>query len=294
MDQLAENERAVIGGNEPPDYGQMAFDEMSEKYRGHERVISELLAEARTAPTEVNDEDTAGILTKLIKRGRDIDKQLESHREAEKEPHLRKEQGVDKYFFSWREKLARRKKTDKPGLIDILYARVDDYNQRKLRAELERRDAEAREAARIEREATAKRLAEEQAARDRLAAAERARKQENIDAHQTAAADHAAAAQDAKRIEDEARVSLHDAEAAAAAKPADMVRARVSDDTILTGKKENYCDVIDVDKLDKDTLWAFVDDAAKVKACKQWAQVTQYKRQMPGANIGQRMKTVIR
>lgn len=281
------------GHNKAPDYGTIAAQEMTEKYSKLAKTIQELLAEAAALPKEVNDDETMGLYAKLVKRFRDISGQLEEHHGVEKEPYLRGGQAIDRYFFGWLEKVARRKKTDKAGAADILQARVDDYMQRKAAAERARRDEELRKAQEVERQATAKRLADEQAARDRLAAAERAKKPENVEAHRDAAADHAAAAIESKADETVARSTLADAAEAAGAKTADMVRTRVSDDTQVTMQQVSYCEVTDVDKLDAVALWPFIKDDAKIAACKAWAKTTGHKRKMAGAEIGFRDKTRI-
>lgn len=300
--QDAEN-REAIGGNNPPDWGKIVADEMAEKYAGEFKEVADLLGEAVVLigskerglpPQHVTDDDSMGIFAKIAKRLRDANSRLESHRVKEAEKYLRGKQAVDRTFFGWMEKCTRQKKTDPSGAADILLARVDDYMQRKLAAEEARRAEEARKAREEEDRLTRERLAQEEAARQSLAAAERARKPENVEGHQAAAADAAAAAIETRAQENVARERTVETTHAAAAKPADLVGTRVSDNTKVTMARENYCDVTDVALLDRDQLWAFVKDDAKIAAAKDWAKVTQYKRQMPGASIGSRPKTVIR
>lgn len=299
----AENPRAIVGGNAPPDHGALAAERMNEEYGDLKKTVDELLAEAlpligskekNIAPVYVTDDATMGDFAKLVKRLRDVAVQLASHHKREKEPYLRAGQAVDRFFFGLHELCTRRNRTDKPGAADILQARIDDFMQRKLAQEQARRNEEARLAREEEDRLTRKRLADEEAARQALAASERARKTENVEAHQAKAADHAASAASSKAEENIARERAVETANAAAAKPADLVGTRVSDDVKVTMARENYAEVDDVAKLSMADLWPFVDDDAKVKALKAWAKVTQYKRQMEGARIGSRPKTVIR
>lgn len=288
------NQAAVVGHNEPPDHGKMAHERMLEEYGGVTVAVEKLLAEAREAPKTVNDDETAGQLAKLVKRLRDVAAQCGAYHKKEKEPYLRAGQAVDRYFFGLIEKCARRQRTDKPGAADILQARIDEFMQRKLAEERRQREEEARKAREAEEEATRKRLAEQAAADAARLAADRARKPENIEAHTERAEQHQTAADTARLEENTLRDRTMETAQAAAAKPSAMVGRRVSDDVKLTMRTEAYCEVTDVEQLDKDVLWAFVDDAAKVKACKSWAKTTGHKRQMAGATIGHREVAVVR
>lgn len=297
------NEEAVQGHNAPPDHGKIAADRMNEEYAKERKAVDDLLGEAlhligskdKNIPAVyVEDDETMGRFATLVKRLRDTSAQLLSHHKKEKEPYYRAGQAVDRFFFGLAELCTRRNKTDAAGAADILQARVDDFMQKKLAAE-EARRAEARRLAQAEEDRlTRLRLAQEQAARDALLKAERAKKPENIEAHQTTAADNAAKAIETRGAENVARDKTVEATQAAAAKPADLVGTRVSNDTKVTMARENYCEVEDVSLLEGATLWDFVRDDAKIQAVKDWAKITQYKRPMPGAKIGSRPKTVIR
>jgi hypothetical protein len=45
--------------------------------------------------------------------------------------------------------------------------------------------------------------------------------------------------------------------------------------------------------LDRDALWPFIDEKALAKALLSWAKISQFKRGMPGANVGFRDETVV-
>jgi hypothetical protein len=255
--------------------------------------VTALLNRARELPPEVNSDEEMAPQQALRKEMLDLDKALESTRETEKAPHLRRAETTDAFFFSERERLARRVKTGKAGAADILYARCDNWMQRKLAAEEARRREELRLAQLAEDEARRKREAEAQAAAEAAAAAARARKPENIAAHQDAAADHAVAAEVAKVDEMIAGDKLRDAEVQAAARPADMVRTR-TETGMATMAKEAFAEVLDKTKLDKEALWPFINEEEIRKALRAWARTTSFKAQMAGAAIGHRPKTNLR
>lgn len=288
------NERAVAGDNAAPNHAQLVAEQLERDYQESAQTVAGLLEEARQCPTVVNDDETMGVLSGIVKRLRDATARLAAFHEKEKAPHLRAGQAVDKFFFGLIEKCQRRNKTDKPGAADILVARVNDYNQRKLDEERRVREEAARKAREDEQRLAAERDAAEKVVREREAAAARARNADNIKAHEDAAKAAAVTAADAAAKQEAARDQRQEAEASAAAKPGDMVRARVSDDTTVTMAKEGFAEVTDIDKLDMAALWPFVKDDHKAMALRAWAKVTQYKREMPGAAVGLRNKTVIR
>jgi hypothetical protein len=115
-------------------------------------LLTRLLAEAREMPVTVNDDSGALLLGALIKRMRDVDSRIESVRGLEKEPYLRGGNAVDAFFNAWRDKIGRRNKNDrsakpaKPGATDVLQARINDYQNRKIAEENARQEAARREA----------------------------------------------------------------------------------------------------------------------------------------------------
>jgi len=267
---------------------------LEEEYRTLSPVISALLDRARGVPQTIDDDAVMGDAAKIIKELRDEAAKAEAFRVKEKEPYLRGEQAVDNFFFPLIEKCKRRDRKQRPGAADILQSRVDDYQQRKLAEEQRKRD----EAARIAREEAERRQREEDAARKKAeeerAAAERARKPENI-AAKTAIAD--ASAETAAHAKTEATLATQRAEEAhvdTLARPADMVRTRVEQGPTVTMARENYAVIEDETKLDMAKLWPFISLDAKEKALRAWAKTTGYTQQMPGATIGTRPKSVVR
>jgi hypothetical protein len=297
-------ERLGIGHNQPtnlpsliaeaPDLPADVLVFLGDNFARIPRELDALLERARAVPATIDDDESMGVAAKLVKEFRDLTKEIESHHASAKAPYFRSSQTVDNFFFSLWDKAVRRIRTNKPGAADILNARIDDYNQRKLRTEQERRRQEEE---RTRREAEAKRREEEETRRkaeeDRLAA-ERARNPEKI-AEKTAAAAESQQAASAATVE--ADLATDKAQAARVdtfAKPADMVRTRVEEGPTVTMATEAYAVVTDHDALDLVKLRPFIPHDALEKALRAWAKTTNFNVQMPGAEIGRRPKTVVR
>lgn len=289
------NEGPGIGHNDPGAGGaaERVTEQLNENYGELLRNVDALLEEARQAPKEINSDEEMTPVVGLVKRLRDAAKRCEAHHDAEKAPHLRAGEAVDGFFFKVWEKLARRNKAAKPGAADVLTARVHDYQERKLAAEKAKRERERIEAERRERAAReeAERLQRE--AEEKRLAAERARKAEKIEEKTTAA-------QIAEGKADLAGVNAmiagdaaRQAEVAAKAKPADLVRTRTAEG-MATMPQEAYAEVDDYDKLDKAKLWPFINRGEIDKALRAWARTTGHKVEMDGARIGHRNRTNIR
>lgn len=288
-----DNPRAVPGGNLPPNDAQLVTDQMARDYAALVDTVDALLEKAKGAPEKIESDDEMAPVVGLIKELRDADKRLESHREAEKLPHLRRSNAIDGFFFAIRDLLGRRVKTAKMGAIDILQARVHDWQTRKLLAEQQRRAREAAEAAERERVAREAQDRADREAEEARLAAERARKPETIEA-KTAVAQEAAVVADAAQVE---TLIAGDAAAAASlatfAKPADLVRTR-TDEGMATMAREAYAEVTDFDKLDRAKLWPFIRREEIEKALRAWAKTGGHRETMEGASIGHRQKTVVR
>lgn len=288
------NTTPSIGHNIAPDYAEDVARRLQGDYAALVDGSADLIAEARTLPPVINNDAELTPHATLIERMRDTASRIEAFRVVEKEPHLRAEQAVDQFFFGLFEKLSRRRKTDKPGVADILQARVNDYMNRKLeeerrvRAEAERKARE--EADRIAREqAEARRKAEEAAA-----AAARARKQENVDAHEKVALEEAAKAAQLKAEQARAAQLADDARIDQLAKPADMVRTRLDNGPMVTMRQVPVVVIDDVSKLDMAALWPHLKEEAILQALKSWAKVTSHKKQMAGATIKMVDEAVVR
>jgi hypothetical protein len=288
---ITDNPRAVVGDNRAPDYAQRVTNELREQYRETERRVELLVSRANGLP-DIVDDASMGPWAQLIKEARDEAKRLDALREAEKQPHLRASQAVDGFFFPLYEQLVRKNRMSKPGLADVLQRGLDDYNQRKLHAELERRRQAAEVAAREERERLAEQDRLRREAEDARLRAERARK--DITGKEAIAGEAETAAAVAQSAAEQASVAAEDARIATLAKPADIVRTRVEEGPVVTMAAEPFAVVEDYAALDKNALWPFVTRNAIEQALRAWARTTNYGTQMPGARVGRRPKTVVR
>lgn len=288
------NPEAVPGHNDAPDFAQMETERLSRDYAELLDTASTLLAEAAALPERVEDDAMALTFGAVVKRIRDLDKRMESHREAEKAPHLRASNAIDQFFFHERDRLGRRAPRDRPGAADILNARIGDHQQRKLAAERERLRLEAEERARVAREAAAEQRRRDDEARQARDAAERARTERTRHERQQEATQ---AAQVASAAAVEAQVTAGAATTARVdtlAKAADLVRTRGGEGVTLTMATEAYAIVTDPAALNKEKLWAFITLDAKEKALRAWAKTTGHTEQMTGAEIGHRPRSVVR
>lgn len=295
------NPRAVPGSNQAPDYAQQVTDRIAAEYAEIDTTLTRLLDEARTMPATVENDDQALLLGALIKRMRDVDARIESIRTLEGEPYLRGKNAVDSFFFAWRDKIGRRNKNDrsaKPGATDVLQARINDYQNRKIAEENARREGEARETARIAREAQEKAAREAREAEEARLKAERARKVETRAATNEAAEAQERAADVAQQNAARAAELAEEARLASLARPADIARVRGNDSTgagvTLTVAKENYAMLIDRTKVDMEALRPYFTDVEIEKALRGWAKATSFRATMPGAEIGSRHKGVTR
>lgn len=300
-----QNPRESIGANFPPEalaraisveanFPPLVLAFLEDEYANVPTRVTELLDQARALPTTVDDDDVMGRYAKLIKELRDEAGKIEAFRVKETEPYLRGKQAVDNFFFTQAEKCQRRDRKAKLGALDVLQARLDDYNQRKLAAEQERRRQEELKA---RREADARAAVEEAARRkaeeDRLAA-DRARKPETTAVKTTIANQSEQAAATALAESALAASKAEQAHIETLARPADMVRTRVEEGPTVTMATEPYAVVEDETKLDMAKLWPFIALDAKEKAVRAWAKTTGHNQQMAGAKIGRRPKTVVR
>lgn len=299
----ATNPREAIGGNKPPLARMIVAEEnlaatvqafLDDEYAQVPTTVSALLDEARELPKVIADDAEMGIFARLIKRLRDEAAKIEAFRVKEKEPYYRGAQAVDAFFMALKEKCVRKDSKAKPGAADVLQARLDAYNQRKLQEEQERRRAEA---LRLAAEAEARRQEEEEARqkaeRDRLAA-DRARAPLAVEVKTGIAEDSEQAASVAKVDATLAALAAEGAHVATLAKPADMVRTRVDQGPTVTMATEAYAAIEDEALLDRDALWPFIALEAKEKALRAWAKTTGHNVKMAGAAIGRRPKTVVR
>lgn len=284
-----------IGDNAPfrPDPEQIA-EWLKAEYGELVGDVDGLRQRAVDLPSDVTCEDDVKQYGALVKELRDIKKRIEDHHGHEKAPYLRTGQVVDQFFFTQWSRIEKRNKADKPGIIDVLIARVDAYNQKRLAVEKAAREADERKAREEEAKIRAAAEEAERVAREAAAKAARARNAENIRTAQAAAE---AAQRDADRLraeQDAARAARIDAQGAAAAKPADMVRERHEGGIINSMKQVGYAKVLDRYKLDWQKLAPFFNEDHLNATLNAWAKTMKYTVPMAGAEIGMKDKTDLR
>lgn len=280
------NALAERGHNQPPDFAKEVTDRMAKDYAEMANTATALLGRAREMPEIVHGEAQLRVFSDMIVDMRDTIARAESTRKAEKEPYFRAGQAVDGFFNSLAERLDKGMK--------VLAKRVNDYQQRKLAEERERRRLEAEATARAERIA---RESAEQAAREaeeKRLAADRARKPEIAELKDAAAAEAEALAGAAIAA---AKVASDQAEAAHIStlqKPSEVARSRFDEGRLVTMRQVGYTEILDKMALDKEKLWPFLKDADVLKALNGWAKTVSYKQKMDGAIVEMRDETVIR
>ncbi len=291
---IPENPRAVIGDNAAPDYAKIEVDRLADEYAQMSRDVTAFLDEARAVPAKIENDEVKGIVTSLIKRGRDMARKLNGFHEVEKQPHFRRGQGADQFFFGLEDKIAKRNKNANNGATDILQARLTDYDNRVLAAEQERRRLEAEQAAREEAGRLAAAREAERVAEEARQTAERARAPEKIEEKTVIAAQAEQVASTAKVEAVVAAGRAEDAHIATLAKPADIMRRRGDDGTLSTMGQETYAEMFDRTKLDFTKLGPYFAIAAVEVALRAWAKSTDYRTPMDGASIGRRNKSIVR
>jgi hypothetical protein len=300
------NPRAVSGDNtNAPDYALQESQRLRIDYALLETTVTELETEAQAIllgpdgepikpGTVIQDNDGKGKVTSMIKRIRDAATRANSFRESEKQPHFRRGQGVDMFFFGLIDRLSKRDKKNRDGVGDALQRELNEYDNRLLLEEQARRRAAA-EAAQRE----ADRLAAEERDKARIAeearlAAERARKPETTAAKEAIANTAEVVATEAAIAATLATNKAEDLHVQTLARPADIMRNRGVDGTLSTMAREGYAEIEDDTKLDMAKLWPFISLDAKEKALRQWAKSVGYRQEMAGAVVGFRNKSVVR
>lgn len=290
-----------IGDNVDIDQGQIVTDRLGLDYAQQKKTLDELLAEAAKRTVKVSSDDMAVERGSLIKRFGDLDKRLESHREAEKNPYWRACNAVDNFFFAMRDIIGKRDKKNraaKPGITDIMQGEIDEWQNFKIAEENARLAREKAEADRIAREQEEARRKAEAAAAEAAAATARARSEATRKARQAeedAAHEKAALA---KAQADLAEQQAEEARLATLVKPADLVRVRGSDNrgggVLLTTAREPYAVLTNRTLVNMEALRPYFTDAEIEKALRGWAKATNHQVQMAGAEIGHRNKGVTR
>jgi hypothetical protein len=256
--------------------------------------VSNLIERFRALPKVINDEATLNKYGPPISEANELVKRLKAFHEAEKAPFLGGGRGVDNVFFGEWDRLSRRKEGNAAGAVNIAQARVDDYAQRLLEAEQAKRAEEARQAFEKQRKLDEEAAELRRVADDLAAAAARARKPENIEAHREAAAQYADAAAQTEFHADRAAELAEDARIDTLAKPADMVRTRLTSGSMLGMRSEPSVVITNVKLLNKEDLWPFLKEEHILMALKSYAKTKNYDVEMEGAVIGKRNKGSLR
>ena len=305
----------AIGHNMPPlpalisdaaekqDFAQIVTEWLNDRFGSAPKMVADLLEECadlvRDKVTgelvEIADDEMKGKVTSLIKRIRDEAKKLEGIHDKEKIPYYRGGQAIDQTFFGLIDKLTRRDKKNRAGAADILNDMLTAYDSKVLAAKQAELRRQAEEKARLEREAREREAAEARKAEEMRLAAERARKPEIVEEKREVAAQQEVVSSVAKAEVQVAAAEAEGAHVAALAKPADLMRTRNETTGVLsTMQTEPYAVVEDANALDPVSLWPFVTLAAKEAALRGWAKTNGYTKQMAGAKVGRRPKSVVR
>jgi hypothetical protein len=281
---------SLVNTNEQPDYAGEVFSRLSNDYAHLLASVADVLNRLRALPATINDEYDLSQYAVIITEGRDLRKRLEVYHDAEKAPYLRGGQGCDQFFFGNIDKLGKRSPRNPAGGLDIADARVDDFMQRKLRAEQEKRAAAEREERRRAEEIRLREEAARRAEIEALAKAARARNADNIAAHQQVAAEQARIADEQRRARELADQQAEDARIDTLAPAADMTRTRLDSGALATMGEIPFVQITDVTKLDMAAIWPHLKEEHILMALKAWAKTKSHKTPMAGAIIEMRNK----
>lgn len=294
MNQPATNPRESIGGNQSTDFAQDEMNRLEMDYHQAIADVTALLDAAREMPKDVISDEDVGKISDLAVKIKDCRVRLNGYREVEKQPHLRRGEGVDQFFFTQISKLAKRNKGDINGALDVLTARVNAYQTKKAEDERRIRLEDEERQRKLAVEAERVRVENERKQREAEEAAERARKPEKKAELQQQAQEHRVNAEVAKVTADAAQSNLSDAKVASQAKPADIVRSRSDGGTLATMRQVPFVEIVDASKLDREKLWPFIKEEHLLLALKAWGRVTGHKQKMEGAVVEMRNDTVFR
>jgi hypothetical protein len=290
------NPRAAIGGNTPDaiDYAKEESERLQRDYAALALTVEELTAQAEEIPEEIPGPEVKEQVVDLIKSIRDAKTRIEGLHDLEKQPFLRRGQGVDQFFFGLWDRLLKRDKKNWNGIGDTLGAKLTAYDVRILAEENERRRKAAEEAARVERERLAAVAKAEREAEEARIAAERARTPHTAEAKEEIAEQKEGAASEARIKAAVASAKAEETYVQTLARPADVMRTRTSSGTLGTMQEETFSEIEDQSKLDMVKLWPFIKFDAKQSALNSWARGTDFREQMAGAKIGRRPKSRVR
>jgi len=233
-------------------------DEMTMRFGDMSLSADNLLTSASALPAKITNKAELGDVSRVILDIRTLAKRAESTRESEKAPYWRAGLAVDAFFKEIGVRL------DKTAIL--LNRRVNDYQQAQLAAERAAREAERIETARVAEEARLK--------------AERARTEAN-----KAAREVEAAVADRRASE---------AQEAAEATPAGMVRERFADGPLVTMATVKFVEIEDIALIPLEQLRPYLKPSDIEAAVKRWAVNTEYRGTLPGVKYGTREESVVR
>lgn len=271
-----------IGHNEP-DLAVRVGEDLQESYKALQKDAADALKRAEAVPEVIENEDQLEQVNTVVVELRDLWKRAEADREKEKAPFWRAGQAVDGYFNEIKTRLAQ--------IGDLIGKRGHAYNQKKIAEARAKAIAEQRE-----REAEAQRLRDAEEAKRKAAieaeqAAERARKAENIAAHQEVAAEHNAEADQLAQDARIANIAASEAAVQANVKSADLVRTQFASGRMTTARQVGYVEIVDIAKLDLEKLRPYFKEEHVLAALKAFAKITNHQRPMDGAIIEMRDAT---
>jgi len=194
------SDRDRVGGNYPPP-SETLVEQLARDYEAVDKTVDALAARANGAPAAITNDNEHKIVAELVRDVAGSLKNIESQRVAEKAPFMSAERAVDGFFKKFETRLEKVKLA--------MNKRIKDFLDAKAAAERRAREEEAR----VAREAQERAFKEAQAA-------EAAKNEPGVNAALTSAA----------RAEDRAA----EADAAAAAKPAELARTRTDTGVLST------------------------------------------------------------
>lgn len=257
------SEVAVVLSNNPPDDLTILRERLEDEAASLIERRDELLGSVERCPSDIQDEETAGKVSDLVKLISALHKNSEATRGARKEPFLASGRLVDSFYKKITDPLT----AGKQKIEGYLTA----YQRRKAEAERKRREEEARRQA---EEA-------ERAAQEAVRRAEALAHVEDLDV--------------AIEAEEAAKQAQADAEAArkaAEAKPAELSRTRGDFGSVASLR--TYWDFADLDRkaLDLEMLRPHLPQDALEKAIRSFIKAGG--RQLGGVKIFENTHAVVR
>ncbi|MDR6431256.1 hypothetical protein [Brucella pseudogrignonensis] len=175
------NERAVIGGNNPP-----IKEALADQYKELVSLIDPIAERANAHPRKIESDDDLGPLGEIVLDAKALSKRIEAARKTEKDPFVKGGKEVDQFFHPLTDRLDR--------IVDVFENEATKYQRAK--AEAERRRA-ADEAAKLRAEEDRK-----------LREAETAKRDSTVERKKDEAADLNSQAADADRRADASAAEL--------------------------------------------------------------------------------------